>query len=105
MPYAINGTEFTNINAQWESTVGGDALDGTFSVGRYRRHVWSADAMDMSEFEILRPLEGQTVTITTTDYTDRNTLVTYYGAEFKRLAMSHEAIVPTGIQCEFLIRL
>jgi hypothetical protein len=60
----------------------------------------------MAEFDQLTALEGQQVTVTTTNYADRNgDYVTYYGCDLERVSCRHESINAEDVTVEFWVRL
>jgi len=105
--FQINGSNLTYIaGADWPDQAGTQALDGDAPLLRWRRHVWSTNVMSASEWDTLAALEGQKVSITTTDYSDRNSdYATYYGCDFERLSGRHEGPVFVDVRAEFMVRI
>jgi hypothetical protein len=105
--FAINGTALTYITgADWESFPVADDLLGQRRFNRFKRHIWRLnEAMPMTQWEIIYPLEGDIVSITTTDPADINAaFVTFYGVNFESITGKNEATNMAGVTCEFLVR-
>jgi hypothetical protein len=106
--FSINGTAIARITRpDWIDEAGDDQNHaGAMPLARWRRLVAKAEVLSATEFNTLRGLEGQRVSITVPPYGDRNAAnyVTYYGAEFERLDGRHEGPVMTGVTAEFLVR-
>ncbi len=105
--YIINSTTLDYIMVgEWREVVESSVLDGQTVHNRWREHVWQTEVMPVTDFDTLYALEGQKVTLTTVDYSDRNNdYVIYYGAEFKRITARHQALNMAQLQCEFMVRL
>lgn len=105
--FAINGTTITYIvDADWsEPTPQNQALGGKTSHDRYIGHTWrSPEIMTITDFQNLSDLEGQRVTIQTTNFYDRNSQKTYYGVHLLEVRGNHESLTFRGVECRFLIR-
>lgn len=106
--FKINGVTLNYVMiGEWREVEDSQALDGQTVHNRWREHLWRLnEAMPVSEFNTLYALEGQKVTIVTTDYANRNgAYAIYYGAELRRVAGRHVALNMEQFQCEFRVRL
>jgi hypothetical protein len=107
--FAINGTEIDRVNKpDWVDEAGDNqALGGNTPLARWRRVIAQADVLTMAEWNTLRGLEGQKVSITVPPYQDRNAAdwQTYYGADFGRLDGRQDGPAFTNVTAEFLVRL
>jgi len=99
----INGSELVNVTiVQWDTINLTTNLAAGGIRNAYRRCVWQAQVMPEPQFDILRALEGGTVTIHTQPYRDRNgDYVTYYGALFTNLQYQHEGPNMINVRAEF----
>jgi hypothetical protein len=107
--FAINGTEIERVTSpDWVDDAGDrQSLDGNTPLTRWRRVVARADVLTMAEWDTLRALEGQKVSITIPPYQNRNAAdwKTYYAADFDRLDGRQDGPAFTGVTAEFLVRL
>jgi hypothetical protein len=107
--FAINGSTVARITRpDWIDEPGdSQAHAGAMPLSRWRRVVAKADVLSAAEFNTLRGLEGQRVSVAVPPYADRNAAdyQTYYGTEFERLTGRHEGPVVMGVTAEFLVRL
>ena len=106
--FKINATTFARItHADWADDSAGSGLDGTTARLRWVRHVWSApEGMTAAEYDALFAFQGQRVTLTTTNYEDRNgDFIPYYGAVCERVDGVHSGPVVAGVVAEFRVRL
>ncbi len=105
--FKINDTTADYIQrADWVNSKVAEALDGDTARQRWVKHVWQGNVMDVDEFDTIFALEGQTVSITTTNYDDRNDdYLTYYGVKFLSIVSEHVSRIMENIRCEFLVRL
>lgn len=105
----INSTTISRLTRpDWQDTPGdSQALAGTTSTARWRRLLAAADALSAAEWNALRAVEGQRVTITAPPYADRNAAAwqTYYGAILERLDGRHEGPIVVGVSAEFMVRI
>lgn len=104
--FQLNGTTLDYImSGEWREIEDSSVLDGQMVHNRWREHVWRTEVMPVTEFDSLYALEGQKVTLTTVDYTDRNgDYVDYYGAELRRVSARHVALNMRQLTCEFRVR-
>ncbi len=102
----INGNTINYISfADWLDTSIPSSLDGLNAVSVWRNHIWEANVMPASEWNTLEALEGQQVSITTTDYSDRNSdYLTYYNAVLTGLTGNHEGPNREDVRFEFLVK-
>lgn len=105
--FQINGSNLTYIGkADWPTELSGAGLDGLSPKGRWVKHVWQADVMTAAEYDTLFGFEGHKVSITTTDYYDRNgDYKTYYSVDFESINGSHNGPVFENVTMEFRVRL
>lgn len=105
--FKINGTSLSYITqAEWGNIELGQALDGGMIIGRWRQHILSTNVMSASEFNTFYALQGQRVTLTTTDYdTPNSDYKTYYEAIFETLEGLHDGPVFLNVQARFRVRL
>jgi hypothetical protein len=105
--FVVNNTHIERITrGDWTDAPAGVGLDGKTGRQRWVSHVWQSNVMSAEEFNSLYSLEGQKVSIKTTNYADRNgDYITYYGVDFKRISGEHAGPIFTGVTCEFLVRL
>ena len=106
--FQVNGTNLTHITrGDWQEEPEGDYLNGKAIHNRWRRHILQANVTTAAEFDTLYALEGQKISLTTTNYFDRNSAnyVTYYGAEVKRVSGQHEGPIMRDVQIECLVRI
>ncbi|MHC4687899.1 MAG: hypothetical protein ACYTEW_26865 [Planctomycetota bacterium] len=106
--HSINANTINYIGvADWQDKATAAYLTGQNAVSRYRRHIWQSNVMPASEWNTIEALEGQQVTLVTTDYTDRNAAnyVTYYNAMFTALTGKHEGPNMHNVRFEFLVKL
>lgn len=101
--FIINSTTLSYITAgDWDDTPDNQALDGVTAMLRLRRHILKAQAMPESEFDTLTGLLGTQVSLTTTDYIDRNgAYKTYYGCNFDDLRGRHSGPNMVDVIAEF----
>lgn len=104
--HKINGTTINRItSANWEDGGQSQGLDGYTPLDSWRRHTWRSNVMTVTEFDTLYALEGQKVSITTTDYSDRNgDYLTYYNVDLERVGGRHEGPRIVDFVAEFLVR-
>jgi hypothetical protein len=101
----LNGAAINYINKPDWIDEGSPVLNGETVFNRWRRHTWRAEVMPVSEFNTVYALEGQTVSLTTTDYSDRNgDYVTYYGARVTNVTGRQSGPLMTDVTIEFLVR-
>jgi hypothetical protein len=106
--HSVNGNTISYIGkADWQDKPAATYLTGQNAVSRHRKHILQSNVMPASEWNTLEALEGQLVTIVTTDYTDRNNAnyKTYYGVRFTALAGKHDGPNMTNVRFEFLVKL
>lgn len=106
--FKLNASTFNRITrADWQDESAGVGLDGTTARLRWVRHVWSApEAMTAAEYDSLFALQGQRVTLTTTNYNERNgDYISYYGAICERVDGQHVGPIVVGVVAEFKVRL
>jgi len=107
--FVINGSTIARITkGDWLDEPGdAQALDGVTPLARWRRHTWRAEVLSAAEWNTLAALEGQKVSITTPDYSDRNAAdyASYYQVDFERLEGRHEGPVVMGVSADFLVRI
>lgn len=105
--FKINGTTLNYVMAaNWEERGVGNFLNGLTSYNRYRRHTLATNVMTAAEFSTLFALEGQQVSLTTTNYTDRNgDYIDYHGVEIKSVTGQHAGPVVQDVQIECLVRI
>lgn len=103
--FALNGASKSYINtADWSDQPDSQALVGATPTRRRRRHTWRAEIMPMAEFLAIQALEGERVSLTTTNYNDRNgDYVTYYGAEIDQASGRHESVNMVDVVVEFWV--
>lgn len=105
--FKINGTSLTYITrGDWEDDYDQQAHDGNTPILRWRRHTMRApDGMTAAEFDTLYALEGQKVSITTTNYEDRNSdYKTYYGCDLERVAGRHDGPLVYDVVLDLMVR-
>lgn len=105
--HSIDGNTILYISrANWVDRIANSSLDGLTPISSWRGHVWEANIMPISEWDIISALEGQIVPIVTTDYTDRNntTYVTYYKAILKSISGNHEGPNMANVSFNFLVK-
>ena len=107
--HKINGTTYSYIEtADWRENAirDGRALDQQTTTNAFRTLVWTTNIMPISEFDTLYALEGQKVTVTTVDYTDRDSgsFATYYGAILEGIQANHESVNITSLNVTFRVR-
>lgn len=106
--FAINGTIIARLTkGDWTDEPGdSQSLAGVTPLARWRRHRWQADVLSAAEWDVLSALQGQKVSITTPDYSDRNAAdyVTFWGCDFEGLSGEHSGPVFTGVTAEFMVR-
>jgi hypothetical protein len=106
--HSINGNTINFIGKpDWQDKPTAAYLTGQNAVSRWRKHIWQSNVMPASEWNTIEALEGQLVTIVTTDYEDRNNAnyKTYYGARFTALAGKHDGPNMVNVRFEFLVKL
>lgn len=107
--FAINGTVIDRVTRPDWIDEAGDAQNhaGATPLARWRRVTARAEVLSMTEWNTLRAVEGQRVSIAVPPYDDRNAsdYRTYYGAEFVSLEGRQEGPAVTGVAAEFLVRL
>lgn len=105
--FKINGTTIEYIQkADWENAPAGEALDGQTARQRWVKHIWQSNVMPVSEFDTIFSLEGETVTLITTNFNDRNgDYIQYFGVQFSKIVNQHVSVLMESIRCEFLVRL
>ena len=105
--FMINGTTLDYImTGDWQDAEVDSVLDGQMVHNRYRRHIWLSNVQTIANFNTLYALEGQIVTITTTNQSNKNAaFLQYFGVFFQRIAAQHAAKNLEQIRCEFLVRL
>ena len=101
----INGTNVNHVTAVWSDRPVNSFLNGKTTANRWRSHRWTSNVMTESEFNTLEALEGQTVSITTTKYSDRNNTnyVTYYDVKFLSITGTHSGPRFEGVSMEFAV--
>jgi len=100
----FNGNDI-EVTAHWEDTPANEGLDGKTPFNRWRRHIWRADVVSMDLWVSLFVLQGQYLTLTTSDYANRNgDYASYPVAVLERLTGRHESVNMTGVTAEFLVR-
>lgn len=108
MTFLINGITISRMTKpDWQDSPGdSQSLYGAAPTARWRRLVCPAEALTATEWDTLRALEGQRVSVTAPPYADRNAAswVTYYGAIFDRLTGSHEGPIHLSVTAEFMVR-
>lgn len=108
MTFYLNTTSISRLTRlDWQDS-GGDsqALSGYTATARWRRLVGQADVLSAAEWNALRAVHGQTVTLFAPPYTDPNgDWQAYYGAVLERLEGRHEGPVVTGVTVEFGVRI
>lgn len=104
--FQFNGSNITHgIEANWDEIPLDMPLAGGTVFNRFRRHSWQAGVLTAAEFVAMRAQLGKAVSLTTTDYSDRNSdFVTYYGATLDRLSGEHSGPVYVGVSAEFTAR-
>ncbi len=102
---AINGNQMLTIGRpDWVDSSVGAYLSGETIVNRYRRHVWQTNVMSAADYNTLYALEGQKVSIQTTNYSDRNGIyVTYHNADLRRVTGQHNGPFFENVRAEFVI--
>lgn len=105
--HKLNGTNINYIERpDWQTKPVAQALNGVTPIERWARHIWRTNTMAVSEFDTIHVLEGQKVSLTTTNRIDRNgDYITYYGADLERVSGRHRGPVMTNVTVEFLVRL
>lgn len=105
--FKMNGVTISYIQrGDWTNSPVKEALDGNLARQRWIKHIWLGEAMPVSEFDSLFALEGQRVSITTTDYNDRNgDYLQYFGVQFQKISGEHISILMENVRLEFLVRL
>lgn len=105
--FQLNGLTLAYImSGEWREREDSSRLDGQTVHNRWREHVWQTDVMPASEFNALYALEGQKVSLVTTNYLNRNgDYQVYYGAELRRISARHISLNMQQLTCEFLVRL
>lgn len=103
--FGVNGADFTYLTApNWVDELNGAGLDGNSPLNRWRRLTVRGSIMPMDEWNALRALEGQRVSVTCPPYGDRNAdYVTYYGANFLSLSGKHESINMGDVTLDFVV--
>jgi len=101
--HAINGTTVEYIGQpDWIDKPLGGYLAGPTTHDRYRDHIWRTNIMTAAEFDTIFALMGQQVSITTTDYNDRDgDYKTYYNVVLESVDGTHEGPNFTGVECKF----
>ena len=107
--HKIDGTTYSYIEtANWRENAirDGRALDQQTTTSAFRTMVWTTSIMPISEFDTLYALEGTKVTLTTVDYTNRDSgsFATYYGAVLRSIQANHESTNITSLNVEFRVR-
>ena len=105
--FIINGVTLDYImTGDWIDTAVDSVLDGQTVHNRYRPHIWLSNVQTVANFNTLYALEGQQVTITTTNQNDKNVdFIQYFGVLFKSINAQHAAKNLEQVRCEFLVRL
>ena len=105
--HSLNGTIIQHVaKATWQDKPTAATLDGLNSVSRWRKHTWESNVMIHTEWNFIEAFEGQAVTLTTTNYNDRNAAYkTYYNAILTGIAGNPDGPRVTGIRFEFNVRL
>jgi hypothetical protein len=105
--FQINGATLTYVmEANWQEQPAGDFLNGQAAFNRWRRHTLRTNVMTAAEFDTLYALEGQKVSLTTTNYANRNgDYITYYDVEIKSITVQHDGPLMRDIQVDCLIRI
>lgn len=103
--FKINGTTLSHItNGDWDETPETGYFNGKTPKNRWRPHRLSTDGMPASEYNTLFALLGQKVSLTTTNYADRNgDYRTYYGVDFQSIRGEHDGPIFRGVVAEFLV--
>lgn len=104
--FRINSTWIVAVIANWIDIPAGQFFNGKTSRNRWRRHIWKTNVMTATEFDSIYALQGQRVSIITTDYDDRNNsnYKTYYNAELMRVGGDQNGPRFENIQIEFNVR-
>jgi hypothetical protein len=106
--FKINGITINRITkGDWRDEPANLGLDGMLPRLRWVRHIWSAEVVAASDYNSLYALEGQQMSLTTVNYSDRNSAnyQTYYTAICERVEGQHQGNLFNGVTAEFLVRL
>jgi len=104
--HQLNGTNISYIGqAQWSDAPQGEYLGGDEVLGRWKQHTWTANVMTAATFDTLYAQQGQTVTLTTTDYNDRNgaNYKTYYNAILTGVTGQHNGPNVEQVKIDFTV--
>src|SRR5512147_1995944 len=106
MSVQINGTTYTYLmQPNRDDALQSQALSGGTATNRWALHTIKTNIMPMTEFNNLFALQGQAVTLYTTDYSSRNSYRTYYKAVLESVTGSHESINAANVVATFRVRL
>lgn len=104
--FEINGTEFPQIEiANWEHNPHSTDLDLRTTFNNQKIHTWIARVLSMAKWSILEPLQGQVVSLSTTNHEDRNSTTPriYPTARIVRLSGDHNALDMRDVEIEFKV--
>lgn len=105
--HILNGSNVSYVSqAIWRDAPTMGALSGHPTIQRWRTHLWRADSMTITEFDILQGLEGAHVVLDTTAYDDPNAddYLTFYDAILQRVQGTQQANIAHNVTLEFLVK-
>lgn len=105
--FQINGTNLSYpIKADWQPAPVNQSLNGLTPHDRWTPHTLVAEWMPATEFDTLYGYQGAIVSLTTTNFDNRNSdYKVYFGVEFKSISGEHVGPIFQNVTMEFLIRL
>ncbi len=104
--FQVNGTTITAlVKADWGDEIIDDDLAGQSIRNRWKMHVLQTEAMTAAEYDTLYALQGQKVTLTTTNYRNRNgDYKTYYDAVFLGIEAGHMGPIRQNVRAMLAVR-
>ena len=103
--FTINFVPLTFItSAQWDDKNHIQKLDGQTLISNYQSHTWAASIMTVAEYNALFALNGQLVSINTTDFDNRLGFKEYM-AILLNVDGTQAGINMVGVNLSFTIRL